>query len=158
MTHIVYPGTFDPITKGHVYLIERAAKLFSIVTIAIANSQKKKPLFDLQERITLCEQALKHVPSVAVVGFEGLTVDLAKQRSAQAVLRGLRSTTDFEYELQLARMNRAMDDNFETVFLPPSPNLGYVSSSLIREIAAMGGSYQQFVPENVATALAQKFS
>lgn len=157
MRTVIYPGTFDPITNGHVDLVERAAKLFDRVILGIAYSAKKQPLFDLQQRITLCEQALSHIGNVEVRGFDILMVDFAKANKANAVLRGLRAVSDFEYEFQLANMNRAMHAEFETVFLTPAEHLSFISSSLVREIASMGGDVSAFVPSVVSAALQQRF-
>jgi len=158
-THsVIYPGTFDPITNGHVDLTERAARLFDRVVVAIAHSQKKTPLFDLAERVALCESALGHLDNVEVVGFSNLLTDFAKSQDARCVLRGLRAVADFEYEFQLANMNRAMYPEFESIFLTPSEHLSYISSSLVREIAALGGDITAFVPQRVAAALQERFS
>lgn len=156
MRTIVYPGTFDPITNGHIDLVERACRLFDHVVVAIARSERKRPLFDLEERISLCQGALSHIDNVEVVGFDILVVKFLRERKACAVLRGLRAVSDFEYEFQLANMNRAMDPDFETVFLTPSDHLSYISSSLVREIATLDGDVSKFVPPNVLAALPQK--
>ena len=158
-THsVIYPGTFDPATNGHVDLTERAARLFDRVVVAIAYSEKKTPLFDLKQRIALCEQSLAHLDNVEVVGFNNLLIDFAKSQGSRCVLRGLRAVADFEYEFQLANMNRAMYSEFESIFLTPSEHLSYISSSLVREIAAMGGDITPFVPQPVAAALEEKFA
>lgn len=158
-THtVIYPGSFDPITNGHVDLTERAARLFGKVVVAVAHSEKKTPLFSLQQRVELCQEALQHLDNVAVVGFSNLLIDFAKSQNSRCVLRGLRAVADFEYEFQLANMNRAMDPEFESVFLTPSEHLSYISSSLVREIAALKGDITSFVPEPVARALQAKFS
>jgi len=155
---IVYPGTFDPITKGHIDLVERAGKLFDRVVIAIAESEKKQPLFDLEERTALTREALGHIDNVEVCSFTGLLTDLVTEQGSHCVLRGLRAVADFEYEYQLANMNRALKPDFESVFLTPSENLAYISSSLVREIASMGGDITPFVAPNVAAALQKKFA
>ena len=154
---VIYPGTFDPVTNGHVDLAERAARLFDRVVFAIAHSPKKTPFFTLDERISLSEEALSHLSNVSVMGFSGLLIDFARDQNTECVLRGLRAVADFEYEFQLANMNRAMYKEFESVFLTPSEHLSYISSSLVREIAELGGEVSQFVPANVATALKSKF-
>lgn len=154
---VLYPGTFDPITNGHIDLSERASRLFDQVVIAIAHSEKKKPLFSLEERIALCETSLAHLNNVTVIGFSGLLVDCAKKHNASCVLRGLRAVADFEYEFQLANMNRAMDPTFESVFLTPAEHLSFISSSLVREIAALNGDITPFVSPPVAQALTAKF-
>lgn len=155
---VIYPGTFDPITNGHVDLVERAAKLFDRVVIAIAFSEKKTPLFDLDERVALCKEALSSIDNVEVKGFSNLLTDFVISENARCVLRGLRAVADFEYEFQLANMNRALYPEFESIFLTPSEHLSYISSSLVREIAALQGDITPFVPENVSAALGQKFS
>ena len=154
---VIYPGTFDPVTNGHVDLAERAARLFDRVVFAIAHSPKKTPFFTLEERVSLSEEALSHLSNVSVMGFSGLLIDFARDQNTECVLRGLRAVADFEYEFQLANMNRAMYKEFESVFLTPSEHLSYISSSLVREIAELGGDVSQFVPANVATALKNKF-
>ncbi len=158
MTTIVYPGTFDPVTNGHIDLVERAAKLFNQVIVAIAFSEKKKPLFSLEKRIELCQASLAHIENVKIVGFSNLLVDLVKDYDTNVVLRGLRAVSDFEYEFQLANMNRAMDKKFETVFLTPSEHLTFISSTLVREIAALNGDVSQFVHADVSQALLKRFS
>lgn len=155
---VIYPGTFDPITNGHVDLTERAARLFDKVVVAIAFSEKKTPLFTLQQRIELCEQSLAHLDNIEVVGFSNLLIDFAKSQGSSCVLRGLRTVADFEYEFQLANMNRAMYPEFESVFITPSEHLSYISSSLVREIAALDGDITPFVPPGVTEALTKKFS
>ncbi|MFA5493560.1 MAG: pantetheine-phosphate adenylyltransferase [Porticoccaceae bacterium] len=158
MKTVVYPGTFDPITNGHVDLVERACKLFDNVIVSIAKSEKKNPLFSLNERITLASTALAHLSNVEVVGFDYLLVNFAQDRKATAILRGLRAVSDFEYEFQLANMNRALAHEAETIFLTPAEKLSYISSSLVREIASLGGDISPFVHSSVAAALRDKFS
>jgi pantetheine-phosphate adenylyltransferase len=155
---VIYPGTFDPITNGHVDLVERAARLFDRVVVAIAHSQKKTPLFPLEERVELCERALQHLDNVEVVGFSNLLTDFARSQNARCVLRGLRAVADFEYEFQLANMNRAIYPEFESIFLTPSEHLSYISSSLVKEIAALQGDISPFVPAHVAAALKERFA
>lgn len=157
MKTVVYPGTFDPITNGHLDLVERASGLFDHIVVAIARSSKKNPLFDLDERIELTRAALSHLDNVEVRGFHFLLANLVKACNAKAVLRGLRAVSDFEYEFQLANMNRAMDENMESIFLTPSEKYSYISSSLVREIASLGGNIKAFVPELVVRALQDKF-
>ena len=154
---VVYPGTFDPITNGHIDLVERAARLFDQVVVAIAESQKKQPLFDLEERVALSQQSLHHLDNVKVAGFSGLLTDFVSEQGSNCVLRGLRAVADFEYEFQLANMNRAIKPDFESVFLTPAEDLAYISSSLVREIASMGGNISPFVAAPVAMALQRKF-
>ena len=157
-THtVVYPGTFDPPTNGHIDLIERAARLFDRVVVAIASSEKKTPLFTLEERVTLTFAALSHLDNVEVTGFSNLLTDFVTEQGSNCVLRGLRAVADFEYEFQLANMNRAMKPDFESVFLTPAEHLAYISSSLVREIASLGGDITPFVAPVVAKALKEKF-
>ena len=158
MNTIIYPGTFDPITNGHVDLVERAAILFDKVVLANAYSEKRQPLFELEQRIELCQKALAHLDNIEVCGFNNLLVDFARSKGSRIVLRGLRTMSDFEYEFQLANMNRAMEAKFETVFLTPSEHLSYISSSLVREIASMGGDIERFVPADVCLALTKHFN
>ena len=155
---VIYPGTFDPITNGHVDLAERAARLFDKVVVAIAHSEKKTPLFDLEQRVELCQASLTHLDNVEVTGFSNLLTDFAQSQGARCVLRGLRAVADFEYEFQLANMNRAIYPEFESIFLTPSEHLSYISSSLVREIAALNGDITPFVPAPVAAALQARFS
>jgi len=158
MRTIVYPGTFDPITIGHVDLVERACRLFDRVVVAIASSERKRPLFSLDERIGLCEAALGHLQNVEIVGFDILVVKFLRERKGCAVLRGLRAVSDFEYEFQLANMNRAMDPDFETVFLTPADHLSFISSTLVREIASLQGDVSKFVHPRVRAALLEEFA
>ena len=158
-THtVVYPGTFDPITNGHIDLIERAAKLFDKVIVAVATSEKKAPLFAIADRVTLARECLSHVPGAEVLPFNGLLIDFVAAQGSHCVLRGLRAVADFEYEFQLANMNRAMQPEFESVFLTPSAELSYISSSLVREIASLGGDVRGFVPDPVVNALSERFA
>ncbi|MBC8380381.1 MAG: pantetheine-phosphate adenylyltransferase [Porticoccaceae bacterium] len=157
MKTIVYPGTFDPITNGHVDLIERASKLFDKIIIGIASNQKKSPLFTIDERIHLATVAVAHLDNVEIIGFDYLLVNFVKDCNAEAVMRGLRAVSDFEYEFQLANMNRALSPELESIFLTPSEKFSYISSSLIREISALKGDASKFVPPHVAAALLEKF-
>lgn len=156
MTTAIYPGTFDPITLGHIDLIERAEKLFDHVIVAIAVNPGKKPLFSLDERVALARDALAGFDGVRVIGFDGLLVNVAMEQGASVIIRGLRAVSDFEYEIQLAAMNRRMQSQVETLFLTPAENLSFVSSSLVREIAMLGGDISEFVPPNVMSALRSK--
>lgn len=158
MKTIVYPGTFDPITNGHIDLVERASKLFGKIIIGIASSPRKGPLFTVDERIQLATDALAHVPNIEIIGFDYLLVNFVKDCKGDAIMRGLRAVSDFEYEFQLANMNRAMYPEFESVFLTPSEHLSYISSTLVREIAALNGDITPFVPAPVAAALKERFS
>ena len=154
---VIYPGTFDPITNGHVDLTERAAKLFDRVVVAIAYSEKKTPLFSLEQRVELCKVSLSHLDNVEVTGFSNLLTDFAQSQGARCVLRGLRAVADFEYEFQLANMNRALYPEFESIFLTPSEHYSFISSSLVREIASLNGDITPFVPANVKAALTARF-
>ncbi len=158
MRTVVYPGTFDPITNGHIDLVERACRLFDRVIVAVAASNRKNPLFSLDERVLLAQQTLSHLPNVSVMGFNILLVDFIRQQKAQAVLRGLRAVSDFEYEFQLANMNRALAPTMESIFLTPAEHLSYISSSIVREIALLGGDVSQFVAAPVEAALKKKFA
>ncbi|OGT36554.1 MAG: pantetheine-phosphate adenylyltransferase [Gammaproteobacteria bacterium RIFCSPHIGHO2_12_FULL_38_14] len=154
----VYAGTFDPITYGHIDLIERAARLFDQVIVAIAVNPNKKTLFSLEERIDLSKQVLAHCGSVEVFGFDSLLLDFAKTHGANIILRGLRAVADFDYEFQLASMNRFLNPSIETMFLMPAEKYMYISSSLVREISSLTGDVSGFVPEQVVKALQAKFS
>ena len=155
-TKVLYPGTFDPSTNGHIDLVARATRMFDHVLVAIAVGHHKNPVFSLAQRVNLAQSALNHLPNVEVIGFSGLLVNLFKEQQATAVLRGLRAVSDFEYEFQLANMNRQLDSHFESVFLTPSEHLSFVSSTLVREIARLKGDVSKFVPETVSQAFAQK--
>ena len=155
-TKILYPGTFDPITKGHLDLIKRACRLFDEVVVAVAIGHHKKPLFSLEERIALVEDCTQELSNISVIGFDGLLVEFAKQQGSTGVLRGLRAMSDFEYEFQLANLNRELDPNFEAVFLTPSQQYSFISSTLVRDIAKLEGDVSKFVPPCVETAFAQK--
>ena len=156
MHRAVYPGTFDPMTMGHVDLVKRASKLFDSVIIAIASSDSKKPMFSLEERIEIGNKIFADDPKVEVVGFSGLLVNFAKDNDANILIRGLRVVADFEYEFQLANMNRAMSPDIESVFLTPKEEYSYISSSLVKEIATMGGDVTRFVDPVTLEALNQK--
>ncbi len=149
----LYPGTFDPITNGHSDIIERAARLFDRVIVAIAANAKKQPAFTLEERITMAREALADLANVEVCGFDSLLADYVQQRDAQVILRGLRAVSDFEYEFQLAGMNRRLAPKVETLFLTPAENYAFISSSLVKEVAALGGDVSAFVHPKVLAAL-----
>jgi pantetheine-phosphate adenylyltransferase len=150
---VVYPGTFDPITHGHTDLIERATKIFDRVIVAVAESSSKKPHFDLHTRLAFAHMALAHLPSVQITGFDHLLADFVREQGARIILRGLRAVSDFEYEFQLASMNRRLWKELETVFLTPSEQFAFISSSLVKQIAELGGDVSQFVHEKIAAAL-----
>ena len=153
----IYPGTFDPMTKGHIDLIERACNLFDEIVIAIAASEAKNPLFTLDERIKIAEKIFESNEKVTVIGFSGLLVDLAKDNDAKILIRGLRVVADFEYEFQLANMNRAMMPELESVFLTPKEQYSYISSSLVKEICKMGGDVSEFVDPISLSELKRKY-
>lgn len=153
----VYAGTFDPITLGHVDLIERASHIFEEVIVGIAASPKKTPLFSLDERVTLTRHVLKSFANVKVHGFDSLLLDFAREHEANVILRGLRAVADFDYEFQLASMNRFMNPKVETMFMMPAEKYMYISSSIVREIASLDGDVRGFVPEPVVKALKDKY-
>ena len=153
----VYPGTFDPITNGHSDLVNRAVRMFDQVILAVAHNPDKSPLFSIEERVELARLVLGDMPNVEVREFSGLLIDFARECQASVVIRGLRAVSDFEYEFQLASMNRRLDKNIETVFLTPAENYTFVSASLVKEIARYGGDVSQFVHPEVYQALKRKF-
>ncbi len=157
-THALYPGTFDPITNGHIDLVARASGLFDKITVAIAASSAKNPAFDHDKRIKLAAKALKKYKNVSVVGFDVLLADFAKKQKAQVVIRGLRAVSDFEYEFQLANMNRHLAPKIETIFLTPSEKYSFISSSLVKEIASLGGDVSAFVSSDIEKALAKLYN
>ncbi len=153
----VYPGTFDPITNGHTDLVSRAARVFEKVVIGIAESPHKKPLFSLEERISLTRNQLSHLENVEVVGFSNLLVEFVQQVGASVIVRGLRAVSDFEYEFQLASMNRHLAPKVETLFLTPDEDYGFISSTLVKEIARLNGDVSEFVAKEVQEAMQQRF-
>lgn len=157
-TRVIYPGTFDPITNGHVDIVQRASRMFDEVVIAIALGHHKNPLFSLEERVELAKQATQHLPNVRIIGFDGLLINLFKEQQATAVVRGLRAVSDFEYEFQLANMNRQLLAEYEAIFFSPAEQYSFISSTLVREIARLGGDVSNFVPQVVESAFAQKFN
>ncbi len=156
MTTAIYPGTFDPITNGHTDLVLRATRIFDHVIVAVAANTNKQPVFSLDERVELARETLTEVDNVEVCGFDTLLVDFAHSRNAQVILRGLRAVSDFEHEIQLASINRRLAPDVETLFLTPAEQYTYISSSLIREIASLGGDISAFVHEKVGYALQKK--
>jgi len=156
MIKAVYPGTFDPLTRGHEDLVRRAATLFDALILAIADSKAKRPFFTVDERIAMAKEVLADVKNVKVVGFSGLLIDFVREEKARVVLRGLRAVSDFEYEFQLAGMNRHLYPEMETIFLTPSEQHMFISATLVREIASLGGDVSQFVHPVVAKRLKQK--
>ncbi len=154
----MYPGTFDPITLGHEDLVRRAAALFDRVVVAIAdNPGSKAPLFSTEERVAMARDALADIDNVEITGYEGLTVDFARDNDLRVIIRGLRAVSDFEYEFQLANMNRHLTEEVETAFLTPTEKYTFISSSLVREVAALGGDVSEFVSPKVKEALLKRF-
>ena len=153
MDTVVYPGTFDPITNGHIDLVERASRLFEKVFVAVTVSSEKPTSFPVEMRVSLAREVLAHIDNVEVTSFDNLLVDFVKQKQASVILRGLRAVSDFEYEFQLASMNRHLAPGIETLFLTPAEQYAYISSSLVREIAMLGGDVTPFVHKKVVAAL-----
>ena len=149
----IYPGSFDPLTNGHLDVAQRAAKLFDRVIVAIAENDSKHPLFTLAERVAMVKKATAHLPNVQTDSFDGLLVDYVAERKAKAIVRGLRAVSDFEFEFQLALMNRKLDENIETIFMMPKDTYTFLSSRIVKEIARLGGDVCSFVPPNVQSAL-----
>jgi pantetheine-phosphate adenylyltransferase len=153
-----YPGTFDPITNGHTDLVRRACRIFDGVVIAVAANPEKQPMFTLDERVTLAREVLSDVKGVKIIGFDNLLIDCVRENGAQVILRGLRAVSDFEYEFQMAGMNRRLADDIETVFMTPSERDTFISASLVKQIATLGGDVAEFVDTRVVAALAKKIS
>lgn len=158
MRRAIYPGSFDPLTNGHLDLIQRATKLFDEVIVAIADNEQKKPLFTLKERLDLVKQAVNGMAQVQVDSFDGLLVDYVEQCGGQAVIRGLRAVSDFEFEFQLALMNRKLNERVETIFMMPKETYTFLSSRITKEIARLGGDVRAFVPAHVEAALKRKLA
>ena len=156
MIKAVYPGTFDPLTRGHEDLVRRASTLFDALIVGVADSKAKRTFFTLQERVEMAREALGALKNVQVVGFSGLLIEFIRQHGARVVLRGLRAVSDFEYEFQLAGMNRSLYPDFETIFLTPSEQHMFISATLVREIALLGGDVSKFVDPRVEARLKQK--
>ena len=157
MKRAIYPGSFDPVTNGHLDVVERAGKLFDEVIVAVAQNEEKQPLFSLDERLDMLKQTVGRVANVRIAQFDGLLVEFACTEKANAVIRGLRAVSDFEFEFQMALMNRKLEGSVETIFLMPKEEYTYLSSRLVKEIARLGGDVSKFVPGVVATALGKKF-
>jgi pantetheine-phosphate adenylyltransferase len=156
MIRAVYPGTFDPLTKGHEDLVLRASRLFGEVIVAVAHSNPKRPFFSIEERVDLAKRILVTYPNVKVVGFDGLLSDFLKENDANVILRGLRAVSDFEYEFQMAGMNRRLNPGVETMFLTPSDKYMFISATIVREIAVLGGDVSEFVHPLTVEALKSK--
>ncbi|MEO7298642.1 MAG: pantetheine-phosphate adenylyltransferase [Verrucomicrobiota bacterium] len=156
MRTVIYPGSFDPLTNGHLDVVQRATKLFDKVIVAVAQSESKNPLFTLAERTEIARESTKHLPQVEVDSFDGLLVNYVESRGGQAVVRGLRAVSDFEFEFQLALMNRKLNEKIETIFMMPKDTYTFLSSRIVKEIARLGGDVSSFVPAHVQVALQKK--
>ena len=154
----IYPGSFDPLTNGHLDVVQRAARLFDRVVVAVAKNEGKNPLFTLNERLVLVQKSIAHLPNVEADSFDSLLVEYVVSRQAQAIVRGLRAISDFEFEFQLALMNRKLNENIETIFMMPKDTYTFLSSRIVKEIARLGGDVGGFVPAHVQAALTEKFS
>jgi pantetheine-phosphate adenylyltransferase len=158
MRTAIYPGSFDPLTNGHLDVVQRAAKLFDRVIVAVAKNEGKSPLFPLRERVALVKKSVAHLPNVEADSFDSLLVQYVVSRKAQVIVRGLRAVSDFEFEFQLALMNRKLNESIETIFMMPKDTYTFLSSRIVKEIARLGGDVRGFVPGPVQAALAKKFS
>ncbi len=158
MRTVIYPGSFDPMTNGHLDLVQRATKLFDRVIVAVARSDSKRPLFSLEERVQLVARAVRQLPHVEVDSFDGLLMDYVERRSAQAVIRGLRAVSDFEFEFQLALMNRKLNERIETIFMMPKDTYTFLSSGMVKEIASLRGDVSAFVPAHIRAALTARLA
>ena len=158
MRHCIYPGTFDPVTFGHIDVLSRAVRLFDLVTVAIADSAGKKPLFTQKERLGMILPNVARFPNVRVTAFSGLLVEFAAEQKADAIIRGLRALSDFEFEFNMALMNRHLEPKIEAIFVMPNEQFSYTSSSLVKQVARFGGQVDKFVPPNVARALKKAFA
>ena len=158
MVTAIYPGTFDPITNGHIDIAQRAAKLFDEVIIAVAERKAEKTLFTKNERLFFVNNLFSNIGNIKSISFDGLVTDLAQEKSARILIRGVRTILDFDYEFKMAGMNKKLYTDIETVFLTPTENFNYISSSLVREIAVLGGDVSLFVPQSIQLALKEKFS
>ena len=153
----VYPGTFDPVTKGHIDLVERSLRIFDVVIVAVAANPKKAPLFSLEERIAMFRKVTSAYKNVVIEGFDGLLVDYVREKKAVGIIRGLRAVSDFEYEMQMALMNRRLDHTIETVFLMPNEEYSFITSTIVKEAASYGGDVSSLVPKVVVDKLKKKF-
>ena len=154
----VVPGSFDPITNGHIDIIKRAADVFDIVYVAVLNNSSKNPLFSIEERIQLIKEVMHDIPNIHVESSSGLLIDYAKSKNAKAIVRGLRAVSDFEYEMQITSMNRVLDENIETFFIMTKNQYSFLSSSIVKEVAKYGGDIRELVPETIEKALKAKFN
>ena len=158
MKHIgVYPGTFDPVTKGHIDLVERSLRIFDELIVAISANPKKRPLFSLEERMDMFRKVVTRFKHVRIEGFDGLLVDYVREKKAAGIIRGLRAVSDFEYEMQMALMNRRLDSNIETVFLMPNEEYTFITSTIVKEAASYGGDVSSLVPKGIVEKLRKKF-
>ena len=157
MRTAIYPGSFDPLTNGHLDVIQRAAKLFDRIIVAVAKNESKHPMFSLAERVGLVKKAVAGLSNVEADSFDGLLVEYVAAKKARAIVRGMRAVSDFEFEFQLALMNRKLDENIETIFMMPKDTYTFLSSRIVKEIARLGGDISQFVPPNVQAGLQKKF-
>jgi len=153
----IYPGSFDPITNGHIDVIERSLKLFDRIIVAVLKNPNKKPLFSVEERVEMIKEATKHINNVEVESFSGLLVDFAKIKNAKIIIKGLRAVSDFEYEFQMALMNKKLDKDIETVFIMTNTRYSFLSSSVVKEVASFGGCVKDLVPPHVEKKLKEKF-
>ena len=158
MRHCIYPGTFDPITFGHLDVLERAARLFDKVTVGVAANPGKGPLFDQEQRLALVRAVTKHLPNVTATAFDGLLVEFARGQKAIAVIRGIRALSDFEFEFNMALMNRHLEPDIETIFVMPRETYSYTSSNLVKQVAKLGGDISNFVPPEVVVALREAYA
>ena len=156
MTTAVYPGSFDPVTNGHLDVITRGANLFDRVIVGVLHNSAKSPLFSVEERVNILEKATRHIPNVEIKSFEGLSVNFARSNHAQVIIRGLRAVTDFEYELQMAQTNRVLAPDVDTVFLTTSLEYAYLSSTIMKEVAHFGGDLSRFAPPEITQAVLRK--
>ncbi|MDD4569647.1 MAG: pantetheine-phosphate adenylyltransferase [Tepidanaerobacteraceae bacterium] len=152
----IYPGSFDPVTLGHLDIIERSSKIFSKLIVSVLTNPSKQPLFTADERVNMLKEAINHITNIEVVQFNGLLVDLAKQKKAKVIIKGLRAVSDFEYEFQMALMNKKLDKNIETVFMMTNTDYSYLSSKIVKEVASLGGCIRDVVPDNVVVGLKEK--
>lgn len=158
MSIAIYPGSFDPVTKGHLDIIERAAKISDKLIVAVLMNSSKSPLFSVEERVNMLKEVTRHIDNVEIMSFSGLLVDFANQINASIIIRGLRAITDFEYELQMAQTNHILNEDIDTVFLTSNIDYSYLSSSTVKEIASLGGDVSKFVPEYVIDKICQKYN
>lgn len=157
MTRAIYPGSFDPVTFGHIDIIKRSANLFDEIIVGVLNNTSKSPLFSVEERVNMLKEATRDIPNIRIASFSGLLVDFVKETEATVVVRGLRAITDFEYELQLAQTNHVLNPNIDTMFLTAKLEYLYLSSTIVREVAAFGGDISKFVPEEIAMKMYDKY-